>query len=281
MAWPRGIHPEPLSLRRIAGSVLKAHFAKRYGIVSLFLGPALLLASCSAYASVLRDCARPLPGSVVAEPQSLRSQNGVLRVELIYRNFRAVDGQEEYCYQSKDGGQAPTLRVRAGDLLILRLKNELVDLKPTVSGSAHTMSRAMEMPSIESPCAASRRTALSTNLHFHGMSIRPVCHEDDVLNTSIQPGDAPFEYRIPIPSDEPPGLYWYHPHVHGYTNSQVLGGASGALIVEGIEEANGKVAGLPERTLVLRDQELLHPDAQPASAGPAPPPVFRDARETS
>jgi FtsP/CotA-like multicopper oxidase with cupredoxin domain len=34
----------------------------------------------------------------------------------------------------------------------------------------------------------------------------------------------------------------------------VIGGASGALIVEGIERANPDVAGLPERVLVLRDQ---------------------------
>jgi hypothetical protein len=34
----------------------------------------------------------------------------------------------------------------------------------------------------------------------------------------------------------------------------VLGGASGALIVEGIAEARPEVAGLPERILILRDQ---------------------------
>ena len=54
--------------------------------------------------------------------------------------------------------------------------------------------------------------------------------------------------------NEPPGLYWYHPHPHGFSEQQVLGGASGALIVEGIEQAAPVVAGLPERVLVLRDQ---------------------------
>jgi FtsP/CotA-like multicopper oxidase with cupredoxin domain len=121
-------------------------------------------------------------------------------------------------------------------------------------------------------------TALSTNLHFHGTTVPPVCHEDDVLHTLIQPGDPPFEYRFRIPSGEPPGLYWYHPHVHGFTNPQVLGGASGVLIVDGIERANRKLAGLPERVFVIRDQELLHPDALPAQPGlNPPPPVLRDA----
>ena len=81
-------------------------------------------------------------------------------------------------------------------------------------------------------------TPVSTNLHFHGLTVPPVCHQDDVLKTSIQPDDAPFEYRLRIPDDEPPGLYWYHPHIHGFSKAQVLGGASGALIIEGIERAD-------------------------------------------
>ena len=35
-----------------------------------------------------------------------------------------------------------------------------------------------------------------------------------------------------------------------------MGGASGALIVEGIEKAAPAVSGLPERVLVLRDQRI-------------------------
>jgi len=42
-----------------------------------------------------------------------------------------------------------------------------------------------------------------------------------------------------------------------------IGGASGALIVEGIERANHEAAGLPERVLVIRDQDLLNPNADP------------------
>jgi len=121
-------------------------------------------------------------------------------------------------------------------------------------------------------------TALSTNLHFHGLTVPPVCHEDDVLNTVIQPGDEPFEYRFKIPADEPPGLYWYHPHIHGFTTAQVLGGASGALIVEGIERANRDLAGLPERVLIVRDQDLLNPNAPPSKSDAAlTPPLMLDS----
>ena len=119
-------------------------------------------------------------------------------------------------------------------------------------------------------------TRESTNLHFHGLTIPPVCHQDDVLHTSVQPGDAPFEYRFRIPENEPPGLYWYHPHIHGFTKEQVLGGASGAIIVEGIERADKAVAGLPERVFVIRDQDLLNPNAPPSKWEPVVPKMLFD-----
>ena len=126
----------------------------------------------------------------------------------------------------------------------------------------------------------------STNLHFHGLTIPPVCHQDEALKTSIQPGDAAFEYRFRIPDNEPPGLYWYHPHIHGFSKAQVVGGASGALIIEGIERANPELAGLPERVLVIRDQDLLNPDAPPAKDNglvcvPVPWPLAERVRNTS
>ena len=85
----------------------------------------------------------------------------------------------------------------------------------------------------------------------------------------MQPGDPAFEYRFRIPDDEPPGLYWYHPHIHGFSKQQMLGGASGALIVEGIERAKSEVAGLPERVFIIRDQDLVNPNAPPSKSEPS------------
>jgi FtsP/CotA-like multicopper oxidase with cupredoxin domain len=214
---------------------------------------------------------RPAAGSVVGEPEDLRSQNGVLEVELAYRNFTGADGETRYCYVSDDGAEAPTLRMKPGDLLILNFKNE-ISLPAEANGDkppGHAMPRG---------CRSGEMTAASTNLHFHGLTVPPVCHQDDVLNTTIQPGERAFEYRFRIPRDEPPGLYWYHPHVHGLTKAQVLGGASGALIVEGIERTNQELAGLPERVLIVRDQDLLNPNAEPVKTDSMPAPlVLRDA----
>ena len=60
---------------------------------------------------------------------------------------------------------------------------------------------------------------------------------------------------MPFPTDEPPGPYWYHPHVHGLSEMAVQGGA-GAIMVDGIQNVQPKVAGLPKRILVIRDQNV-------------------------
>ena len=135
-------------------------------------------------------CPRPAVGSLVPEPKDLRSHEGVLRVELRYRNFLDANGQMRYCYLSADGSQAPTLRVNAGDLLILTLKNDLTTVPE--KGKPDGMTMAMSKG-----CGGGAMTAESTNIHFHGLTVPPVCHQDDVLKTLIGPGDPPF--RVPLP----------------------------------------------------------------------------------
>ncbi len=232
----------------------------------------LLLASLSAFClvalpalaqSIEQDiCPRPAVGSLVPEPADLRSENGVLKVELTYTNFRDARGQMHYCYRDGNGSQAPNLRVHPGDWLIVSLKNDLHTNVHSAHDHGHDQDKDASAPSAGG-CGHGAMDGLATNLHFHGLYVPPICHQDDVLNTLVSPSEPPFEYRLQIPPDQPPGVYWYHPHVHHFSNVQVQGGASGALIVEGIERANPLVAGLPERVLVIRDQELLTPDAAP------------------
>jgi FtsP/CotA-like multicopper oxidase with cupredoxin domain len=220
-------------------------------------------------------CQRPKGGSVVTDPEDFRSENGVLKLALTVRSSVDSDGHVRYCYLAKDGSEAPNIRVKPGDWLILSLKNE-IEIPPATAAN----SMKMGAPGEPTPdgCTKTGMTPLSTNLHFHGLTVPPVCHQDDVLKTVVQAGDAPFEYRFQIPAEEAPGLYWYHPHVHGLTSAQVLGGASGALIVEGIERANRQLAGLPERVFIIRDQDLLNPNAKPVKTDSMPSPlVLRDA----
>jgi FtsP/CotA-like multicopper oxidase with cupredoxin domain len=240
---------------------------------AFFLTPAYM--ACRAQELAADSCPRPSAGSAVPEPQDLRSQNGVLKVDLTIHNFTDQSGSTRYCYISADGSQSPTLRLNPGDLLIFALKNDFIDTQHAGAVTNHDHSHP-KSGNISDPCLSGAMTAISTNLHFHGLTVPPVCHQDDVLKTSIQPSDAPFEYRFRVPANEPPGLYWYHPHIHGFSKTQVLGGASGALIIEGIERANRQLAGLPERVLVIRDQDLLNPNSPPSKSEPVVPHTLID-----
>jgi FtsP/CotA-like multicopper oxidase with cupredoxin domain len=232
-----------------------------------------LLGSTPAWAEI---CPRPAPGALVEEPQELRSVNGLLQADLAIYNDRTPDGAARYCYLTPDGHEAPTLRVHPGDRVVLRLTNHLTALDDPGAVAAMAHQHAGDAHTTGDPCTSGAMTATSTNLHFHGMTLPPVCHQDDVLKTSIQPGDAPFEYRFQVPDNEPPGLYWYHPHIHGFSARQVTGGASGAMIVEGLERAIPELAGLPERVLIIRDLDLMHPDAPPSKAEPVVPKPILD-----
>jgi FtsP/CotA-like multicopper oxidase with cupredoxin domain len=248
-------------------------------LLTLCLGALCAAPLVSAEPSTPSDpCFRSAPGSPVPEPRNLYSDHGILKVDLSVRDYREADGSTRYCYLLPDGSESPTLRLHPGDQLILHLKNELSDPDPdpTSARSAEHAAHAHVPMKGSDPCSSGAMTAVSTNLHFHGLTVPPVCHQDDVLRTSIQPTDPPFEYHLRIPADEPPGLYWYHPHIHGFSSKQVLGGLSGAMIIEGLERATPEVAGLPERVLVIRDQDLVNPDSPPSKSEPVVPKMLID-----
>jgi FtsP/CotA-like multicopper oxidase with cupredoxin domain len=214
-------------------------------------------------------CTRPPVGSAVPSPIDLRSNNRVLKLELAFHSEAQPDGSVRYCYLYEERVPSPTLRLHPGDTLLLSLKNEAAVSRNSSAAASHNHSQA-----VNGCTASSAMTAFTTNLHFHGMVIAPACHQDETLKTLVQPNDVAFEYRIEIPQDAQPGLYWYHPHIHGFSKAQVLGGASGALIIEGLEKVNPAVAGLPERVLIIRDQDLLNPNSEPVRSGSVPPPIL-------
>ncbi|MFZ0684728.1 MAG: multicopper oxidase domain-containing protein [Terriglobales bacterium] len=227
----------------------------RFTIAAQLVGFALATA-----AAQVGNCpSRPNPGATVVNPVDLYSSSGVLNLALALNNGVDPQGYTHVCFNYNTGSgivEAPTLRVNPGDNLNLTLTNQLN--LPGTPGLKHTMKMAGSPR--DTSCNGGTITQNSTNLHFHGLGIPPVCHQDDVINTLIQPTDPPFQYQTQIPSDAAPGLYWYHPHPHGFTTNQVNGGASGALIVSGIELVKPQVAGLTEQVLILR-QQFLNPSS--------------------
>ena len=208
------------------------------------------VASLSAFA----QCPpRPNPDTIVQDAPSIYSQNGVLKADLTLGHSVDINGYTHYCYiyQTATGVvEAPTLRLNPGDRLLLHVKDNITGNDESVS--------AMDMPSSGAKCGdAGMATLNSTNVHFHGMNVPPTCHQDDVLTTLIQPGTPGFQFDLQVPGNEPPGLYWYHPHVHGFTEFQVNGGAAGAIVIEGMDKLRPEVAGLPERVFTVRQQFLV------------------------
>ncbi len=178
--------------------VFSASFASPFLVLLFavaFLAPSYT--PCRAQEIADETCPRPSQGSAVPEPQDLRSQNGVLKVDFTVHNFRDQSGSTRYCYVAADGSQSPTLRLNPGDLLILTLKNDLTEPQHAAASGTQTQTHShAKSANASDPCLSGAMTSTSTNLHFHGLTVPPLCHQDDVLKTSIQPGDAPFEYRF-------------------------------------------------------------------------------------
>src|ERR1700690_602997 len=156
---------------------------------------------------------RPDIGTVVHDALSLNSANGVLNAELTMKHSVDTSGYNHYClnYQSgKEEVEAPTLRLNQGDQLVL-------DVKDRIESDDDSAGMGMDMSGLPVCGDTGTPTLSSTNMHFHGLNVPPICHQDDVLTTLIQPDKPPFRFNIQIPTNEPPGLYWYHPHGHGFT----------------------------------------------------------------
>ena len=156
------------------------------------------------------------------EPPSLSSHAGVLTVTLRARRSTIdVGGQQAVAEVYNDSYAPPTLRVRPGDVIRLRLLNRL------------------DQP---------------TNLHTHGLHVSPRGNSDNVFLT-VPAGQAQ-DFNFRIPGNHPSGLFWYHPHTHHFSNEQVRNGMSGALIVEGLLDSFPALHGIHERVLLLMDIQL-------------------------
>ncbi|HVO78854.1 MAG TPA: multicopper oxidase domain-containing protein [Candidatus Bathyarchaeia archaeon] len=218
----------------------------------------VLVGGLSLCAAAQQICpARPSAGTAISNPLDLYSQNGTLTLNLSLESQVGPTGFTHYCYVYMNNGnpvEAPTLRLNPGDQLVLNFSNNI-----TVTGklpkSRHAPMAPMEMGDVQGamaqsdPCLGGMVTATTTNVHFHGLNVPPICHQDEVVKTIIPNNGQPFQYSIQIPANDPPGLYWYHPHPHGFSAPQVYGGASGALIIEG---TNTLTQGLNERVLIVR-----------------------------
>ena len=176
--------------------------SRRRALGLLGLGTASVAAGTVGWATGLGAPAGPQlepsgTGQPLAQREVLVSRAGVLDVTLTAAAGVRLAGHDTSAWGYNGTSPGPTLLVRPGDLLRVRLVNHL------------------DQP---------------TNLHTHGLHVSPQGNGDNPFVT-IAPGDG-FDYAIRIPPDHPAGTFWYHPHHHGTVADQIFAGLVGALLVE-------------------------------------------------
>jgi FtsP/CotA-like multicopper oxidase with cupredoxin domain len=164
------------------------------------------------------DTGRPL-----REPPELRSHNGVLRATLsVDETVVDVAGGRVRGKAYRRSFPGPTLRVRPGDTLELRVVNRMGE---------------------------------PTNVHEHGLHVSPIGISDNALRT--MPARSSNSVRVRIPRDMAPGTYWYHSHLHGLTEEQVFSGLAGVIIVDGlVHRLPTALRTVPEHLIALKDLQV-------------------------
>jgi len=180
----------------------------------------------------------PAMDQPLVEPEVRRSVNGELKTSLTLRYaWRDVGGARLYLRSYEGTSPGPTLRMKPGEVLKLRLVNDLPpnrDVMPADTSRPHHFN--------------------TTNFHFHGAHCSPSGIADNVMR-SMPPGQA-YNVEIALPSDHTRGTYWYHPHHHGSADIQIASGMMGAIVVEGDFADVPEIAVARERLLVL--SQVVH-----------------------
>ena len=188
------------------------------------MGQAGLAALLAPAVSLLRSDRAKAGREPLIQPPEIRSRNGELNVTLTAAPNPMRLGDVEFPGFLYNEAYLPSLlRIRLGDVLRVRLQNNVPDG--------------------------------FSNLHFHGMSVSPRARSDNVF-VHVAPGHE-FEYEVMVPAAgrQGPGLFWYHPHGHGFVTKQMLGGLSGALVVDGSEALFPILKDLPERFFLIKHAE--------------------------
>lgn len=204
---------------------------------------AVVVASCSSDAK--RDEAQA-PPPPLPDPPFVSSSGGSLTTTLTAQPGSVSFNGTTYSTNLYNGLYIPPVwRVQPGDTINLTLTN--------------AMSTASAAPSAHASSAHGAAGGQSfTNLHYHGFNVSPNAPADDVFLQVFPQGSGgtptSYQYRVPIPTTHPQGLFWFHPHPHGISEPQVLGGMSGGAIVGDILGTYyPTMAGSRERVMLLKD----------------------------
>ncbi|HEY1428022.1 MAG TPA: multicopper oxidase domain-containing protein [Candidatus Tumulicola sp.] len=170
---------------------------------------------------------QPSSSGPLPEPPVVLPKSGVATVQLTSQIDPAT-GFPEFVYKG-ERNTMPTIDVAPGDTIVVDVANDL-------------------------PSSGGRQSDM--NLHFHGLTVSPNPPGDDVVTTLALPGGT-LHYVVKIPTNQEPGLYWYHPHVFPQTDYQVgQAGMSGAIVIDGLEKHLPGLATMKEHVIIVRDTDV-------------------------
>lgn len=202
----------------------------------------------TAVAALLNSTGIALPQAASSgpftQPPLETSKDGILQTHLrVVQVDVPIPGSHKLertrCYNGSIPG--PTLRLRAGEQLRLKLSNDLP------RQDEHCGKELINKPHCFN----------TTNIHTHGLHVSPQGSSDNSF-VRVEP-QSEFQYCFQLPEKHPAGTFWYHAHVHGSTGLQTMNGMSGALIIE--EPESEKL--VPEASdLIWLVQELASTDAE-------------------
>ncbi|HKU67610.1 MAG TPA: multicopper oxidase domain-containing protein [Candidatus Baltobacteraceae bacterium] len=213
------------------------------------------------------QCGATLPAGALIEPPQI--DVGALPLDDLGRHeliMRVVQDGPRFCFLYMLNGApqnvAPTLRMHRGDRFAIRLVNEISGPAPGAALKASALAPCMPAHMADATVTAysgylnhtiyartMNMRPLDVNLHLHGFEGPPE-QENVFLSTLSTPAHA-CEYDVTIPSTQPPGTYFYHPHAHGMSGPEVSGGLSGMWIVQ---PDRASLAAVEEHDIVLRQR---------------------------
>jgi len=252
--------------------------------------------------------------ATLAEPPVFTSQNGVLDIMMVAQpqpiptisftppNSSAVIHPTGWVYQicprPASGLSCPSgsqtvapyggvrLALQPGDTLKVRYVNRLPNLDP------------LKLRHVTDPGEANLFLNPS-NIHTHGLltparaatlgdptfgdyvfvTVFNSANGIPVPQTTHQHGPIVMDtvdYKIPIPSTHPSGLFWFHPHVHGIALNQVVEGLSGIITIGHVGDVvHGDAVVTPwqdanVRHLMLKEIQVLAGGTIGFDSGPQP-----------
>jgi len=194
------------------------HYNSTYLFVTMFMTSLTYMITANQIA-LGQDESSPLKGMNFSKPSDMYSnKQGILEVSLIIEEKQGLVGNESVTALVYNGSlMGPTLHIKPGERLVVNLVNE-VD---------------------------------QTNIHFHGLHVSPTGSSDNIFRV-VEPGET-AKYVLDIPINHPTGTFWYHPHLHGLATTQVGGGMSGLIKIEGLEDLlPSALNNITQQTFVLK-----------------------------